>query len=199
MPRVPAFCDNCGSVFPSGFSVSGEATLTTAGCKSGPCPICGSMGSVPDGVLRAAGDVIRLLAGPQKTIEQLRMLASIIAEARNTVSEPNKAVDRIKREAPELSAIVDVLPKTRNELYGFLTVILMAIGTVIAGVALYKDRSPSEADVQSMVDKAIERSFQEHGETKKQQPHRAVPKPGRNEPCPCGSGEKYKRCCGKFI
>jgi uncharacterized protein YecA (UPF0149 family) len=20
--------------------------------------------------------------------------------------------------------------------------------------------------------------------------------PGRNEPCPCGSGKKYKRCCG---
>ena len=20
--------------------------------------------------------------------------------------------------------------------------------------------------------------------------------PGRNEPCPCGSGRKYKRCCG---
>ena len=22
-------------------------------------------------------------------------------------------------------------------------------------------------------------------------------KPGRNEECPCGSGNKYKRCCGK--
>jgi uncharacterized protein len=22
-------------------------------------------------------------------------------------------------------------------------------------------------------------------------------RPGRNDPCPCGSGEKYKRCCGK--
>ncbi|MGZ5304407.1 MAG: SEC-C metal-binding domain-containing protein, partial [Bacteroidia bacterium] len=20
---------------------------------------------------------------------------------------------------------------------------------------------------------------------------------GRNSPCPCGSGEKYKKCCGK--
>jgi len=25
---------------------------------------------------------------------------------------------------------------------------------------------------------------------------RAQPKVGRNEPCPCGSGKKYKRCCG---
>ena len=22
-------------------------------------------------------------------------------------------------------------------------------------------------------------------------------KVGRNDPCPCGSGKKYKRCCGK--
>ena len=21
--------------------------------------------------------------------------------------------------------------------------------------------------------------------------------PGRNEPCPCGSGKKYKKCCGR--
>ena len=28
-------------------------------------------------------------------------------------------------------------------------------------------------------------------------PHeRAGPKIGRNDPCPCGSGKKYKRCCG---
>ena len=25
---------------------------------------------------------------------------------------------------------------------------------------------------------------------------RAAPKTGRNEPCPCGSGKKFKRCCG---
>jgi SEC-C motif-containing protein len=26
---------------------------------------------------------------------------------------------------------------------------------------------------------------------------RSSPKTGRNEPCPCGSGKKYKHCCGK--
>ncbi|MHC4294281.1 MAG: preprotein translocase subunit SecA [Planctomycetota bacterium] len=26
---------------------------------------------------------------------------------------------------------------------------------------------------------------------------REVPKVGRNDPCPCGSGRKYKKCCGK--
>ncbi|GAB4321169.1 MAG: preprotein translocase subunit SecA [Candidatus Sumerlaeia bacterium] len=34
-------------------------------------------------------------------------------------------------------------------------------------------------------------------EPEKQRPYvRQAPKVGRNEPCPCGSGKKYKHCCG---
>ena len=32
---------------------------------------------------------------------------------------------------------------------------------------------------------------------KKNQPFKADKKPKRNNPCPCGSGKKYKQCCGK--
>ncbi|MGE3164290.1 MAG: SEC-C metal-binding domain-containing protein [Planctomycetota bacterium] len=28
------------------------------------------------------------------------------------------------------------------------------------------------------------------------EPLQATPKPGRNDPCPCGSGRKFKKCCG---
>ncbi len=35
------------------------------------------------------------------------------------------------------------------------------------------------------------------GEGAKQKPVVAGQKIGRNEPCPCGSGKKYKKCCGK--
>ncbi|MBN9692316.1 MAG: preprotein translocase subunit SecA [Verrucomicrobia bacterium] len=31
----------------------------------------------------------------------------------------------------------------------------------------------------------------------KAQPVKSVPRVGRNDPCPCGSGKKYKNCCGK--
>ncbi|CCY47022.1 protein translocase subunit SecA 2 [Firmicutes bacterium CAG:822] len=37
---------------------------------------------------------------------------------------------------------------------------------------------------------------EDKSKTKKQTPKR-VKKVGRNEPCPCGSGKKYKNCCGK--
>ena len=34
-------------------------------------------------------------------------------------------------------------------------------------------------------------------EPEKKQPVRVGKKPGRNDPCPCGSGLKYKKCCGR--
>ncbi|MBN2588325.1 MAG: preprotein translocase subunit SecA [Sedimentisphaerales bacterium] len=35
------------------------------------------------------------------------------------------------------------------------------------------------------------------GETKVKQIKLETPKVGRNDPCPCGSGKKYKKCCGQ--
>jgi len=34
------------------------------------------------------------------------------------------------------------------------------------------------------------------GQMNPKQPPRQVDKVGRNDPCPCGSGKKYKKCCG---
>jgi preprotein translocase subunit SecA len=28
---------------------------------------------------------------------------------------------------------------------------------------------------------------------------REMPKVGRNDPCPCGSGKKFKKCCGRNL
>ena len=33
----------------------------------------------------------------------------------------------------------------------------------------------------------------------RQTPIRVEKTPGRNDPCPCGSGKKYKNCCGKNV
>ncbi|TCS41709.1 preprotein translocase subunit SecA [Reinekea marinisedimentorum] len=41
-------------------------------------------------------------------------------------------------------------------------------------------------------------SAPEGDEAQKQAPVRTSQKVGRNEPCPCGSGKKYKQCCGKL-
>ena len=40
--------------------------------------------------------------------------------------------------------------------------------------------------------------FSGGGETESRKPQaRSAAKVGRNAPCPCGSGKKYKKCCGR--
>jgi preprotein translocase subunit SecA len=42
----------------------------------------------------------------------------------------------------------------------------------------------------------VEHRGQNNGGQKQQTVRREAKKVGRNEPCPCGSGKKYKKCCG---
>ncbi|HYD62813.1 MAG TPA: UPF0149 family protein [Noviherbaspirillum sp.] len=42
----------------------------------------------------------------------------------------------------------------------------------------------------------IHKYWQPHRKSAVQQVQRDAPKTGRNDPCPCGSGKKFKKCCG---
>jgi preprotein translocase subunit SecA len=50
---------------------------------------------------------------------------------------------------------------------------------------------PAATDGSAVVEKAIAEAARPI--------KREVPKVGRNEPCPCGSGKKFKQCCGKNV
>lgn len=70
--------------------------------------------------------------------------------------------------------------------------------TLIIGI--YRKMLIDGVDVSD--DKAVKKWMQKHpevlqgGETVKVETFkREQPKVGRNEPCPCGSGKKYKKCC----
>jgi preprotein translocase subunit SecA len=51
--------------------------------------------------------------------------------------------------------------------------------------------APAESKASDMVSEANEA-------VSKAKPVRTGPKVGRNDPCPCGSGKKYKQCCGRL-
>jgi preprotein translocase subunit SecA len=55
----------------------------------------------------------------------------------------------------------------------------------------------TEIDVAGDDYAANERDYYDPSESIKQMPVTAEKLPGRNEPCPCGSGKKYKQCHGK--
>ncbi len=62
-----------------------------------------------------------------------------------------------------------------------------------AGTAYDKPAAPTGSGQEK---KAQSRKGRENTDQPKQ-PIRAEKTPGRNDPCPCGSGKKYKNCCGK--
>jgi preprotein translocase subunit SecA len=61
-------------------------------------------------------------------------------------------------------------------------------GTTTGTGSTPAQRGPSQgSDIVSEAAAAVEKA----------KPIRSGPKVGRNDPCPCGSGKKYKQCCGK--
>ncbi|MFI3239192.1 MAG: preprotein translocase subunit SecA [Bacteroidales bacterium] len=59
-----------------------------------------------------------------------------------------------------------------------------------SGYSTQKEQYPGE-NAQKRV------ASQQQGEKQRPMPIKAAPRVGRNEPCPCGSGKKYKNCHGK--
>jgi hypothetical protein len=190
MPSIPAFCDTCGTAFPSGFFFENASNITLSGNRSGPCPSCGGMGHVPDGVFNFIGDTIEILSAPQRTVEELTRLVQIIHEAKAKQQSNEQVAAQIKQELPGLSALADILPKNRGELYGFL-------GVVLATITLLTQSPQPPQNITINVSQVVEQTLA-NASTPKQRTHASSQskKTRRNEPCPCGGGKKYKKCCG---
>ena len=190
MVHIPAFCDNCGAAFNSGIVVENCRNISLSGNRSGPCPRCGSMGSVIDGVFNVAGDVIEILSAPQRTIESLQKLTQILKVAAQDKETSEEITNKINEQVPELTSVSKFIPKNATELVAWLTFILLAIQTINQ---LTKDETP---DVTIILNHAVEQSMEPKNYYPFSQPK--IPQ-SRNRPCECGSGKRFKHCCGKII
>ncbi|MFA5104454.1 MAG: preprotein translocase subunit SecA [Candidatus Margulisiibacteriota bacterium] len=89
----------------------------------------------------------------------------------------------------------DPLIEYKMEAFGMFNDMMSSVRKEIFGL-LFKVQLVSENE--SIAQKAhnITYGAPQSGEAKKQ-PITTAAKTGRNDPCPCGSGKKYKKCCGK--
>ncbi|MBO4548200.1 MAG: SEC-C domain-containing protein [Abditibacteriota bacterium] len=55
-----------------------------------------------------------------------------------------------------------------------------------------EERRPAFRQYQNLQENTMEGGGEARGSAPKA---RQIPKVGRNEPCPCGSGKKFKKCC----
>jgi preprotein translocase subunit SecA len=91
------------------------------------------------------------------------------------------------------------------ELFGaMLEAVKLEVTKVLTAVEIRAQEAIPKADDQPHVENVrlqhadFEEALGAAEEAKKAQPARAATKVGRNEPCPCGSGKKYKHCHGKL-
>jgi len=64
-------------------------------------------------------------------------------------------------------------------------------------IQVTREEEVDELDQQARKESEVVFSHGGRKEGGKQVPVVAGQKTGRNDPCPCGSGKKYKKCCGK--
>ena len=60
------------------------------------------------------------------------------------------------------------------------------------------DREALEKRKRQQSEMRLSRGGEESGQAQQQPKKREGEKVGRNSPCPCGSGKKYKKCCGRL-
>ena len=76
------------------------------------------------------------------------------------------------------------------------------IGTIKGEIIqmLFRIQVATQEETEQLEEAQQQPMFFSHGDSAagaKQKPVRKAAKIGRNQPCPCGSGKKYKKCCGR--
>jgi len=189
---IPAVCGDRGALFVAPNLVGGSGRVEFRGSKISPCPACGGVGGIFDGVYDAATNTAKLLITAATKPNHLKALQRILHSARESELTYDQITARVKKDVPELGSVADLFPKTRVELYAFIALVLTLIGMVTAGA--YHLMKPSETVSEKEVRELIERAIRENTLPQKARPLEKK-KVGRNEPCPFGSGKKYKHCC----
>jgi preprotein translocase subunit SecA len=88
----------------------------------------------------------------------------------------------------------DPLVEYKREAYDMFTDMTDRIGTEIL-TRLFRVQIRSEESVSNSMPRSQQLVYS-RGESESKQPVKKGKKVGRNAPCPCGSGKKYKKCCG---
>lgn len=115
MALIPAICDSCGAIWGAeGFiGGTGATNITITGSKVGPCPNCGGMGSIPDGVYDIQDDTLKVIKASGTPPDTLQNLIGLLEAHRRGEASSSQVIDTVEREAPALASTVrDALAKS---------------------------------------------------------------------------------------
>jgi hypothetical protein len=196
-----AFCDNpaCGAVFAAPNLIGGGGTVTVhmTNTRYGPCPNCGGIGHIPDGVYQYANSVVEFLRGPQESLVALRKIEDLLRRIQNQSPTRDQVLAEVRALSPSFAGAMEKAPQI-GVVQQWIQILIALVTLAILVQTTYFKKPDKDLE-----QKFIEHLLQENSELRgaKQAPvvqpiRRPNPKVPRNAPCICGSGKKYKRCCG---
>ncbi len=153
-----------------------------------PCPRCNGTATSPGGQFRLEDDtLIRVSDNLSKTqAEELKSRLAILKEQGYSITALKELVEGY---APQLLPYIqtpDQRSATSRMNWVFLGVLLWQIAhntTCNLDVKL---------DINHLLDNTVKQANQEIAPAAK-----SLHQARRNDPCPCGSGKKFKKCCGR--
>jgi hypothetical protein len=185
---------------PHAINIANSANVHIEDVTVGPCPRCGGVGHIPDGIYSATTDTIRVIATSLQSARSLSTLLRILQRARDQRATAEDLARTLEAEPDaNLKPVADLVRKLPKKLD-----IKAWLAIAIAVVALMEGHAADlKVDkIESRVDQIYAQMLEQHptaapiaspASTARRNP---FPRVGRNEPCPCGSGRKYKRCHG---
>ena len=158
-----------------------------------------------------AWDFLKKLVGTKDEAAKAAVLSAAPENAGAPAPAPAAPKPAAPAPAPERPAVVKAKSpeeKTNDELAEELNKISPHILAQAKApqqraliISIYRKMLVAKVDIND--DKEVKKWMQKHPEVlqggeavKIETVRREEPKVGRNEPCPCGSGKKYKKCCG---
>lgn len=136
------------------------------------------MGHIPDGTFGFIDGAVKILAAPQRTVDELRTLALILEDARAGRINQKETIEQIEETVPGLQQVVAaLLPNTKNALV-WIGTLATVIAVLIALLTLFRnepsqitvthntdidisiERGLSDAELQEIIEKVYEQIFQ---------------------------------------
>jgi hypothetical protein len=184
MADLPAICER-GHPYVDDAKIQGNVSIGTLNIKNAyataRCPTCGNRGRLVDGQYTMVEGITEVLRASEWTRHQLVALADAVDAARS--AEDRGVLDGALDEAPGGDALRRFIPQDPGQFWTFVNA-LAAILLVL--IALKGGDGDTTTHNEATINVAPQPS-----------PRHVEQAPGRNDPCPCGSGRKYKKCHGR--
>ncbi|MCX7424236.1 MAG: SEC-C metal-binding domain-containing protein [Planctomycetia bacterium] len=190
-----AWCPTCEVFFLGNQNAIGGdgGNVIVTGTFLFPCPGCGGIGTSPGGQFRLEQNaLVRVSDNLSKT--QAEELKSRLARLKDQGYSITTLKELVQSYAPQLLTYLQSLDEgdpTRRINWRLLVFFLL---WQIAHNVTLDIKVDIRTGADQLVGQAVKQANEENTRSISDTPS---PRAGRNDPCPCGSGKKYKKCCGK--